>query len=31
MTEFLIGLLVGVAVCWAFLHVTEKLYERRPS
>ena len=28
MTEFLIGLVVGVIVCWAVLHVTEWHFER---
>jgi len=31
MTGFLFGLIVGVCVCWAVLHVTEALFERRPS
>ncbi len=28
MTEFLVGLLLGVAICWAVLHVTERHFER---
>ncbi len=28
MTEFLVGLLVGVILRWAFVHVTERHFER---
>jgi hypothetical protein len=28
MSEFLVGLLVGLIVCWAFVHVTERHFER---
>ena len=29
MTEFLIGMVIGVIVCWAVLHVTDVWFERR--
>lgn len=31
MSEFLIGLLIGFAMCWGVMHATEKLFERYPS
>lgn len=31
MTELLIGMVMGVAVCWTVLYATEKAFERRPS
>jgi hypothetical protein len=31
MTELLIGMVIGVVVCWAVLHVTEWHFERRNS
>lgn len=29
MSEFLIGLLVGLVVCWGVMHFTEVIFERR--